>query len=46
MAHNAFFYTDDDAGVIADATGTKTTIIGQGLNGSTLFVNPRAVDLA
>lgn len=46
MAFGAKFYIDDDAGVIADAAGTKSTILGVGLSGSVLLVNPIYVGLA
>lgn len=45
MVHNASFYVDDDAGVISTAAGTKSSIIGIGLNATTILVNPRAVAL-
>lgn len=46
MAHNAIFYVDNDAGVIADAAGTKDTIVGIGLSASVLFVRPIWIDLS
>lgn len=46
LAANTLVYTDDDAGVLADAAGTKTTIVGVGLNTSTLLVRPQIVTLA
>ncbi len=46
MAKNKPFYVDDDAGIIADAAGTKDTIIGWGLNGTTMLVHPQVIDLA
>jgi hypothetical protein len=46
MAANKPYFVDDDAGVIADATGTKSTIIGVGLDGSTMLVNPSIISIA
>ena len=46
MAHNTIFYVDNDAGVIADAAGTKDTIVGIGLSASVLFVRPIWIDLS
>lgn len=46
MAHNAMFYVDDDAGVIATSAGTKDTIIGIGLSASVLHVHPIWIDLS
>ena len=46
MAAGTYFYVDNDAGVIADAAGTKSTIIGVGLSGSVLFVRVTPVTLA
>lgn len=46
MAQNKLFYVDNDAGVIADATGTATTIIGIGLSASVLYVHPIWVSLS
>ena len=46
MAFGSKFYVDDDAGIIADAAGTKSTIIGVGLSGAVLLVNPQYVGLA
>ena len=46
MAGGTYFYVDDDAGVIADASGTKGCIIGIGLNGTTLLVRPQVIDLS
>jgi hypothetical protein len=45
MAYNTLFYVDNDAGVIADATGTARTIIGIGLSASVLHVHPIWVTL-
>jgi len=46
MAYGAYFYIDDDAGVIATIAGTKSTILGVGLSGSVLLVNITPVGLA
>lgn len=46
MAAGTYFYVDDDAGVIADADGTKGTIIGIGLSSSVLLVRPQVIDLS
>jgi len=46
MAAGTIFYVDDDAGVIANATGTKTTIIGVGLSGAILLVNPGIISVS
>jgi len=43
---NTVYYVDDDAGVIADAAGTKDCIIGIGLDTTTLLVRPQLVDLS
>jgi hypothetical protein len=45
MAQNALYYVDDDAGVISDTAGTRTTIIGIGLSASVLMVSPDRVTL-
>ena len=45
MAVGAYFYVDDDAGIIATTAGTKSTIIGIGLSGSVLLVRPQVVAL-
>lgn len=44
--YNTIYYIDDDAGVIADTAGTKSFIIGIGLDTETLLVRPQFVDLA
>lgn len=46
MVAATLFYVDDDAGIIADAAGTKSTIIGHGEDAVTLFVDPQLVSLA
>ncbi len=46
MAQNRPFYTDNDAGVIADAAGDKDTVIGWGLSASVLLVHPQVIDLS
>ena len=46
MAAGTVFYVDDDAGVIADAAGTKDTIIGIGLSTSVMLVHPQIIDLS
>lgn len=43
---NTLYYVDDDAGVIADAAGTKDCIIGIGLDTQTLLVHPQYVDFS
>jgi hypothetical protein len=40
MAAGGRFFVDDDAGVIADTTGTKSCLLGIGLSGSVLLVSP------
>lgn len=40
MAAGAVLFVDDDAGIISTASGTKTTVIGVGINASTMFVMP------
>lgn len=40
------YYVDDDAGVMADTAGTKSTIVGVGLDANTLLVNIIYVGLA
>ncbi|MFA4972553.1 MAG: hypothetical protein WC683_08050 [bacterium] len=40
LAANTAVYVDDDAGVLADAVGTKVCRVGIGKNASTLLVNP------
>jgi len=44
--YNTIYYVDDDAGVIADAAGTKSFIIGIGLDTETLLVRPQFVALS
>jgi len=44
--YGTYYYIDDDAGVIADAAGTKSTIIGIGLDASTILVRPQVVALS
>ena len=46
MAAGTTFYVDDDAGIIADAVGTKTTVIGVGINASTMLVNPVKISVS
>ena len=46
MAAGKLLFVDDDAGVIADATGTKSTIIGVGMNASTMYVRPTIISIA
>ena len=46
MAAGAYFYVDDDEGVISTAAGTKSTIIGVGLSGSVMLVRVTPVGLA
>ncbi len=40
LAAGTRVYVDDDAGVLADAVGTKVCIVGIGLNTPMLLVNP------
>ncbi len=46
MAAGTVFWTNDSVGVIADAAGTKDTMIGIGLNASVLLVKPQIVDFS
>jgi hypothetical protein len=46
LAAGTVCYVDDDAGIIADAVGTKVTIVGIGENTTTLLVNPRIIGVA
>ena len=46
MAYGAYYYIDDDAGVIATSAGTKSTILGVGLSGSVLLVRTTPVTLS
>jgi len=46
LAAGTVVYTDDDAGVLADAAGTKDTMVGIGLNTTTLLVRPQIIDFA
>jgi hypothetical protein len=46
LAANTVVYTDDDAGVLADAAGTKGTMVGIGLSTSVLLVKPQIIDFA
>ena len=39
-------YVDDDAGILATATGTITVIVGIGINATTMLVNPQIVAVA
>jgi hypothetical protein len=43
--YNALYYVDDDAGVMADAAGTDSCIVGIGLGNDKLLVRPQQVDL-
>lgn len=38
MAANIALYVDDDPGIIATTAGTKSSVIGFGVNASTMFV--------
>lgn len=40
LAAGTVVFVDDDAGILADATGTKTCVVGIGLNTTTMLVNP------
>lgn len=44
--YGTYYYVDDDAGVISDTAGTKDTIIGIGLNATTILVRVQPVDLS
>ena len=46
LAAGTVVYTDDDAGVLADAAGTKDTVVGIGLSTSVLLVRPQIIDFA
>jgi hypothetical protein len=46
MVYGTYYYVDDDAGVISDTAGTKSTIIGIGLDTETLLVRPQVVALS
>jgi hypothetical protein len=43
LAANTAVYVDDDAGVLADAVGTKVCRVGIGVNTTTLLVNPMLI---
>ena len=43
---NTPYYVDDDAGIISDTAGTKSTLVGIGIDTDTLMVRPELVDLA
>jgi hypothetical protein len=45
LAADTLVHTDDDPGVLADAAGTKDTIVGIGLSTSVLLVRPQIVSL-
>lgn len=40
------YYVDDDAGVMADAAGSKDCIVGIGLDTETLLVHPQYIDMS
>ena len=46
LAYNTLAYVDDDAGIMATTTGTKTTIVGIGLSTAVLLVKPQWVSLS
>jgi hypothetical protein len=46
LAAGKVVYTDDDAGVLADAAGTKDTVVGIGLSTTVLLVRPQIIDFA
>jgi hypothetical protein len=46
LAAGTVVYTDDDAGVLADAAGTKDTVVGIGLSTTVLLVRPQIIDFA
>ncbi len=46
MVFNTAIWTDDDAGILADAAGTKDTMVGIGLSGSVMLVCPHIVDFS
>jgi chitodextrinase len=46
MVFGTYYYIDNDAGVIADAAGTKSTILGIGLSSSVLLVRITPVGLS
>ena len=43
LAANTAVYVDDDAGILADAVGTKVCRVGIGKNTTTLLVNPMLI---
>lgn len=45
MAAGARLYADDDAGVISTVVGTKVTLIGVGINATTMLVMPNVVTI-
>jgi hypothetical protein len=46
LAAATVVYTDDDAGILADAAGTKDTVVGIGLSTSVLLVRPQIIDFS
>lgn len=46
MAYGAYFWVDDNGGIISTAAGTKDCVIGVGLSGSVLFVRPQPIDFS
>lgn len=44
--YGKYYYVDDDAGVLADATGTASVVVGLGLSASVLLVRPMPVTLS
>ncbi len=46
LAAGTRVYVDDDAGILADAVGTKVTLVGVGLNTTVLLVTPNVVTVA
>jgi len=44
--YGTLYYVDDDAGVMADAAGTKDCIVGIGLDANTLLVRVQQIDFS
>lgn len=46
VVYGTYYYVDDDAGIIADAAGTKSCIVGIGLDATTMLVRCQVVALS
>jgi predicted RecA/RadA family phage recombinase len=44
--YGKYYYVDDDAGVMADAAGSASVVVGLGLSASVLLVRPMPVTLS